>query len=79
MGGTSSSGLSTQHLSNAIFSGIDGDIRVVNDTIVVTCYKAPNEYNLEKHYQNLPKKLAAEGINPKVPWLFGFKLDFRFK
>ena len=68
-----------RHLSDAIFRGIDGDIRVVNDTIVVTCYNAPNEYNLKKHYQNLPKKLAAEDINPKVPWMFGFKLDFRFK
>jgi len=67
------------HLSDAMFRGMDGDIRVVDDTIVVTCYNAPIEYQRQKHYQNLPKKLAAEGIRPKVPWLFDFKLDFRFK
>ena len=67
-----------RHLSDAIFRGMDGDIRVVDDTIVVTCHNAPNEYQLQKHYQNLPKKLAAEGISPKAPWLFDFKLDFRF-
>ena len=67
------------HLSDAIFRGMDGDIRVVDDTIVITCYNAPKEYQLQKHYQNLPKKIAAEGINPKIPWLFDFKLDFRFK
>jgi hypothetical protein len=27
----------------------------------------------------LPEKLEAEGVNPKVPWLYNFKVDFRFK
>jgi len=27
----------------------------------------------------LPEKLAQEGIPPYVPWLYNFKLDFRFK
>ncbi|MBU2556120.1 MAG: transposase [Bacteroidetes bacterium] len=67
------------HLAEAILTKIDGDIRVKDDTIIVTCYNAPKELNLHNHYQNLPAKLMAEGINPKIPWLYDFKLDFRFK
>lgn len=67
------------HLSDAIYRNIDGDIRAVDDTIVVTCYNAPKEFRLKENYQNLPQKLAAEGIDPRVPWLYNFKLDFRFK
>ncbi|MHB1688525.1 MAG: transposase [Ignavibacteriaceae bacterium] len=67
------------HLSEAVFNRIDGDIRVVGDTIIVTCYNVPKELNLREHYQNLPAKLLSEGINPKAPWLYDFKLDFRFK
>jgi len=67
------------HLSDAIFNKIDGDIRVKNDTIIVTCYNVPNELNLQNHYENLPEKLQAEGIDPRVPWLYNFKVDFRFK
>lgn len=68
-----------QHLSDAVFGKIDGDIRVKNDTIIVTCYDAPKDLMLNKVYENLPSKLIEQGINPKVPWLYNFKLDFRFK
>ena len=67
------------HLADSVFTKIDGDIRTKDDTIIITCYNAPKELNLHKHYQNLPAKLTSEGINPKVPWLYDFKLDFRFK
>ena len=67
------------HLSDAIFNAIDGDIRVKDDTIVVTCYNAPSDLKLNKHYQNLPDKLSSEGICPNIPWLYNFKLDFRFR
>jgi hypothetical protein len=67
------------HLSDAIFNKIDGDIRVKEDTIIVTCYNAPKELKLQDNYQNLPEKLLAQGINPRVPWLYDFKVDFRFK
>ena len=66
-------------LADSIFRGIDGDIKVVDDTIIVTFYNAPEMYNLRNNYVNLPQKLSHEGINPKIPWLFDFKLDFRFK
>lgn len=67
------------HLARSIFRGIDGDIRIFDDTIRVTLYNAPNPESLREHYENLPDKLAAEGVDPRVPWLYGYKLDFRFK
>jgi hypothetical protein len=67
------------HLADAVFTKIDGDIRVKDDTIIVTCYNAPKELNLHSHYHNLPAKLISERINPKIPWLYDYKLDFRFK
>jgi len=68
-----------EHLARAVFNGIDGDIRVKDDTIIVTLYNAPNVDLLKSHYENLPEKLCSENINPKLPWLYNFKLDFRFK
>jgi hypothetical protein len=67
------------HLSDAVFNKIDGDIRVKDDTIIITCYNAPKELNLQNNYQDLPGKLLAKGINPRAPWLYNFKIDFRFK
>ena len=69
----------SKHLADAVFSKMDGDIKVKNDTIIVTCYNAPKELNLQNNYQDLPSKLIAEGIDPRIPWLYDFKLDFRFK
>ena len=66
-----------QSLAQKLFAGIDGDIKVRDDTIIVTLYNAPNY--LKERYENLPEKLLAEKINPKIPWLYDFKLDFRFR
>ncbi|MDP2806753.1 MAG: transposase [bacterium] len=68
-----------ESMAHKLFGGIDGDLRVHNDTIIVTLYNAPNVQTLKAHYQNLPRKLEAEGIDPRVPWLYNFKVDFRFK
>ncbi len=68
-----------KHLANAIFRGIDGDLRVSGDTIVVTLYNVPSAEKLRPHYENLPAKLCQEQIDPHIPWLYGYKLDFRFK
>jgi len=67
------------HLAQGVFSGLEGDVRVQDDTILVTYYNAPNVAILRQHYEHLPAKLQAQGINPHVPWLYDFKLDFRFK
>ena len=66
------------HLALEVLAWADGDIRVKDDTIIVTFYGAPNHIN-PKDYTGLPKILRNEGIDPRVPWLYGYKLDFRFK
>jgi len=68
-----------KHFANAIFRGLEGDIRVRRDTIVVTYYNAPEKHLLCRQYEDLPDKLAAENVDPHIPWLYGFQLDFRFK
>ena len=68
-----------KHLARDFFHGLEGDIRVRQDTIIVTYYNAPNVELLRSHYTHLPAKLAQEGVDPRVPWLFNYKLDFRFK
>jgi len=72
------------HFASAIFRGFDGDIRVSDDTILVTLYNAPG-YNtpkleaFKKHYEFLPKILERENVDPRIPWLYNYKLDFRFR
>jgi hypothetical protein len=68
-----------KHLADTIFHGIDGDLKIKKDTIIVTLYNIPEKLKLKKHYENLPDKLVKEGINPRIPWLYNFKIDFRFK
>ncbi len=67
------------HLGKHIFQGLDGDVRVVGDTILVTYYNAPQVEALRTHYADLPRKLSSQNIDPRLPWLYDFKLDFRFK
>lgn len=69
----------SKHLSDTLFQEIEGDIRVKDDTIIVTYYNFPKELNIQRYYENLPKKLIAEGVDPRVPWLYNFKVDFRFR
>jgi hypothetical protein len=68
-----------QHLAKDFFQALEGNIRVKDDTIIVTYYNALNADRMRTHYENLPKKLATEGIQPTIPWLYDYKLDFRFK
>jgi hypothetical protein len=67
------------HLAKDLFFALEGDVRVRNDTILVTYYNAPRAEQLRERYQHLPSKLAAENIQPSVPWLYDYKLDFRFR
>jgi hypothetical protein len=67
------------HLAREIFGALEGDVRVEHDTILVTFYNAPHQERLRQHYENLPSKLRQEGIEPTLPWLYGFQLDFRFR
>jgi hypothetical protein len=65
------------HLAKDIFHGLEGDVRVTDDTIIVTYYNAPE--SLRSHYEGLPKKLIGENIEPTIPWLYNYQLDFRFR
>ena len=68
------------HLAKAYFAGLEGDVRVVDgNTIQVTYYNAPDASRLSEHYEALPAKLRTAGIDPRVPWLYEFLLDFRFR
>ena len=67
------------HFAQDLFSGLEGDLRVHEDTVLVTYYNAPKADQWKKHFENLPQRLQKEGVDPRVPWLFNFKLDFRFK
>lgn len=77
--GEPTSGWDADHLAKHLFHALDGDVRVTDDTIVVTYYNAPNVDLLRAHYEGLPDKLAEDQIDPHVPWLYGYKLDFRFR
>jgi hypothetical protein len=67
------------HMAKDLFQGLDGDVRVKNDTIIVTYYNARNADRLRAHYEGLPEKLRNQHIAPEIPWLYNFKLDFRFR
>ena len=67
------------HLAHDVFLGLDGDVRVAHNTIIVTYYNAPNVELLRTHYEHLPEKLRAEHVDPRIPWLYNFALDFRFR
>lgn len=68
-----------RHTAEQIFLSMDGDVRVNGDTIIVTLYNDYQKLGIEKHYQNLPNILRKEGVDPRIPWLYNYKLDFRFK
>ncbi len=69
-----------KHLAKSYFAGLEGDVRIVDgDTVLVTYYNARTADNLRGAYENLPARLRHEGIDPRIPWLYGFKLDFCFR
>lgn len=67
------------HLASDLFFALEGDVRVQDNTILVTYYNAPNADTLRAYYEDLPHKLEQDNISPTIPWLYGYKLDFRFR
>jgi hypothetical protein len=67
------------HFARDLFTGLEGDLRVERDTIVVTYYNAQDAAQWKHHFENLPQQLEREKLDPRIPWLYNFKLDFRFK
>ncbi len=76
--GQPAAGWDAAHLAKSIFQGLEGDVRVSGKTILVTYYNAPNVDRLRPIYEHLPAKLEQDQIAACIPWLYGFKLDFRF-
>ena len=68
-----------EHLAKDLFHALEGDVRVTDDTIIVTYYNAPHADRLRAHYEGLPEKLQQENVRAEIPWLYGYKLDFRFR
>jgi hypothetical protein len=68
-----------KHFANDFLGALEGDVRVKGDTILVTYYNAPNSDLMKEQYENLPDMLVAEGVDPAIPWLYNYRLDFRFK
>ena len=69
-----------KHLAKGYFGGLEGDVRVVDgQTIQVTYFNAPEAERLRRHYEDLPAQLKSDQIDPRIPWLYGFQLDFRFR
>jgi hypothetical protein len=66
-------------LSEKVFTNMEGDIRVKDDFIVITYYKDHEHLNLKDKYSNISCLLENENVSPKIPWLFDYKLLFRFK
>jgi hypothetical protein len=67
------------HFAKDLLLALEGDVRVTGDTILVTYYNAPHAEMLRKHYEDLPAKLRTDHVDPRIPWLYGFQLDFRFR
>ena len=67
-----------EHWARNLLQGLEGEGRVNPDTLVVTLYNAPKAELWRAHYENLPHKLRQESVDPHIPWLSNFKLDFRF-
>jgi hypothetical protein len=72
-------GWDAEHLASDFLRGLEGDIRVWGDTIIVTFYNAPKAEHLRGQFAALPERLSREGVDPRIPWLYDLKLDFRFK
>jgi hypothetical protein len=68
-----------KHLAKEVLQGLEGDVRVTSNTILVTYYNAPKAECLRNHYEGLADKLRADNINPCIPWLYNYHLDFRFR
>jgi len=68
-----------QHMADSFFRGLDGDIRVEGDELIVTYYNAQALGKIREELENVSAVLEEEGIDPRIPWLYDYKLRFRFR
>jgi hypothetical protein len=69
----------SSHLALALFNGIDGDIRVSKTLSSSHSTTLPMPTNSLISTSTSLQQLEQEHIDPRIPWLYHFKLDFRFK
>lgn len=70
---------SASTLAEKVLTNMEGDIKVRDDKIIITYYKDHERLGLKNLYTNINQQLENEGVSPKIPWLFDYKLQFRFK
>jgi len=68
-----------EQFASKVLRGLDGDVRLQGDRVVVTFYDAGNVKPCREQFEHLPERLAREGVDPRVPWLYNYPLDFRFR
>jgi len=52
------------HSARHIFGALEGDVRVKDDTILVTYYNAPHQNRLRQHYETCPPNSAKRASSP---------------
>ena len=55
-----------KHLARDFFHGLEGDVCVYKDRIIVTYYNAPKVESLHNSYMDLREKFEKEGVDPRV-------------
>jgi hypothetical protein len=55
------------HLARDFFAGLEGDLRVKGDTLLVTYYNASGAERWKHHFENLPAQLRRENVDPHIP------------
>jgi hypothetical protein len=68
-----------KQFASRVLRGLDGDVRLEGDRVVVTYYNAACLANCREQFEHLPERLRREGVDPRVPWLYDYCLDFRFR
>lgn len=62
-----------------VLRGLEGDVRLEGDRVVVTYYNAEALTDCRQQFEHLPERLIQQGVDPRVPWLCNYRLDFRFR
>ena len=68
-----------KQFASKVLRGLDGDVRLEGDRVVVTYYNAEELAGCRAQFEHLPERLRREGVDPRVPWLYDYCLDFRFR
>ena len=49
-----------------------------HETVLATYYNASNAELLRTHSEDFAEKVRQQSIDPRIPWLYVFHLEFRF-